>query len=376
MISVVVMVGDVPAQGDLTRNNPAAWVQSAQRTAAADLITQLSHQPLVDRIILVSPTAEELAVAGASDYVPSDPETPHIGRLLALLIEQFALTKVLYFGGGSAPLLSDELLNTVLERLAEAGELVITNNQFAADWAGITPANHVQRWQDRLPRDNMLGWVLSTEGGLPVHAFPASAASRLDIDTPTDLLALSLHAHTKSRLRAFLEALPLDTGRLEGVLQTLARPAGRVFVAGRVGPDSWSALNRVSQCWLRVISEERGMVSSGRQQRGEARSLLAEYIAVAGLDAFFAMLADWADAALIDTRVLLAHHSRWPSRESRFASDVGLPAQIEDDWLQALTAAALACPIPIILGGHGLMSGDLLAFCEILAARQADPGEW
>lgn len=348
---------------------PAEWMDGALRAAAYDLIAQLSRQPLIKRIVLVSPDSTELLPAGVTDYVQSAAgEAPHIGETLSALVDRFSISKLLYFGGGASPLLTDEMLTEALTSLDSAQELVITNNRFASDWAGVTPARHIQSWTARLPRDNMLGWVLSTEAGMPFRALPSSAASRLDIDTPTDLLTLSIHPNTKPQLRQYLASLPLDAGRLQQVLQALARPAARVFIAGRIGPDAWAAVNRVSQCWLRVIAEERGMVSSGRERRGEVRSLLAEYIEVAGMEAFFSLLAEWADAALIDTRVLLAHHRRSPDRRSRFASDLGMPAEVDDPWLRQFTEQALACPIPVVLGGHGLLAGDLLACCDILTS--------
>ena len=108
------------------------------------------------------------------------------------------------------------------------------------------------------------------------------------------------------------------------------------------------------------------MASSGRRQRGEAYSFLAEFIDAVGLTQFFDRLASQADAAFIDTRVLLAHHRLWPPEAERFASDLGQIDQMNDGWLRDFTAAALSAPIPVVLGGHGLMAGDMLAFCELL----------
>jgi hypothetical protein len=158
----------------------------------------------------------------------------------------------------------------------------------------------------------------------------------------------------------------LDTGRLQAVISVLATPASQVFMAGRVGPEAWAAINRATHCWIRLLAEERGMVSSGRQARGEAYSLLADHIENVGLDRFFEGLARQAQAALIDSRVLLAHHKRWPPASDRFASDLGLVAQVQDPWLRAFTEAVLAAPIPIILGGHGLLAGDLFALAEMV----------
>jgi hypothetical protein len=66
------------------------------------------------------------------------------------------------------------------------------------------------------------------------------------------------------------------------------------------------------------------------------------------------------DAAIVDTRVLLAHHlgadeAAWPAADDRFASDLLLPERIGDRWLRELTASAIAAPIPILLGGHTLV---------------------
>jgi hypothetical protein len=127
------------------------------------------------------------------------------------------------------------------------------------------------------------------------------------------------------------------------------------------------AINRTTHSWLRVLAEERGMVSSGRQGRGEVYSLLARHIELEGLEAFFAGLATWADAAFIDTRVLLAHRGTWPDAATRFASDFGALDDIGDPWLQTFTRLSLEAPLPIVLGGHGLMAGAMLAFCETLA---------
>jgi hypothetical protein len=71
-------------------------------------------------------------------------------------------------------------------------------------------------------------------------------------------------------------------------------------------------------------------------------------------------LARFADAAILDTRVLLAHRlgadeAAWPPAEDRFASDLLLPSCVADSWLRELTAAAATAPIPILLGGHSLV---------------------
>lgn len=359
MVTAVVMVGE-----GSTESSPRAWVQQARRQAARDLMEQLLSLEEVRRVILVTPDAAGLELPGV-EVVSSSPGPVHVGEVLARLVRDFGIERLLYAGGGAAPLLSTEMLARVVRRLREADDLVLTNNRFASDWAAVSPAAALLGHVERLPRDNMLGWVLSTEGGLPPEALPASSASRLDIDTPIDLLALRLHPDTRPGLRRYLEGLPLPVERLRAVVDVLATPASQLFIAGRMAPEAWRALNEATRCWLRVLAEERGMVSSGRQERGEVFSLLAAHLEISGIERFFETLPDWADAALLDTRVLLAHHRLWPSDDDRFASDLGWAEQVGDPWLRQLTGAAEDAGVPVLLGGHGLMSGALFALADL-----------
>jgi hypothetical protein len=74
------------------------------------------------------------------------------------------------------------------------------------------------------------------------------------------------------------------------------------------------------------------------------------------------------EAVFFDTRVVLAHVGRWPSAADRYAADLGLPDQIVDGWLREFTQASLEAPIPVVLGGHGVVAGDLYGLVEIAQA--------
>jgi hypothetical protein len=290
----------------------------------------------------------------------------HLGRRLASVIDHHALTHVLYMGAGAAPLLGAPELAMIAETVLAGGDRLVTNNLHSADWAAFTPAPILAAHAERVPRDNSLAWVLHREANLPAEAWPPLAASRLDIDTPTDLLVLTRHPGCGPHLRARLDQLPLDPSRLDRALEVMAEEGKHVLVAGRVASSTWAALERGTLCWVRLFAEERGMAASGRQAAGQVRSLLGAYLELAGMDAFFDTLEAWADAVFWDNRVVLAHHDLWPPAEDRFASDLGWVDQVQEPFLKDLTAHALAASVPIILGGHSLVSGGLLALVEMV----------
>jgi hypothetical protein len=72
-------------------------------------------------------------------------------------------------------------------------------------------------------------------------------------------------------------------------------------------------------------------------------------------------MGELADAMFLDSRVILAARKSWPLPADRFNSDLRRPDEVADPFLRDFTAAALAAPIPIVLGGHSLVAGGLLA---------------
>ena len=114
------------------------------------------------------------------------------------------------------------------------------------------------------------------------------------------------------------------------------------------------------------------MRASGRQARGEVRSLLGYYLEAVGLDRFFESLATMGQALFLDNRSIFVHHGLWPSAADRFYSDLRQPDQIVDPFVKAVTEAAMAAPVPTIMGGHSLVSGGMYALIEAAWARGHD----
>lgn len=114
------------------------------------------------------------------------------------------------------------------------------------------------------------------------------------------------------------------------------------------------------------------MRASGRQARGEVRSLLGYYLDAVGLAQFFETLATMGQAVFLDSRVIFAHRKLWPSAADRFYSDLRQPAHIDDPFVRELTEAAMAAPVPVVMGGHSLVAGGMYALIEAAWARGYD----
>ncbi len=342
-------------------------LDGAHRAAARDLLELLLHTGMIGRaVVATDDPAWGDALTGLPVEVDLDPpgEPFHFGRRLAGLIERYDAQRVLYSGGASAPLLSVECWVEVLAWLGEAKRLVVTNNLHSCDWVGFVPAVEMAPLIAQEANDNAVAWALAYEGGLRVESLPALAATRFDLDTPADLLLAQHHPGIGPRLRRFLDGLGWEAPQLDGVLSTMAGEGGSLTVVGRVSSAAWAALERATRCWVRVFAEERGMRASGRQEQGKVRSLLADYLESVGVEGFFDELAELADGVLFDNRVILAARGLWPSAADRFNSDLYRWDRVGEPFLRRFTRAAAEARVPVVLGGHSVVAGGLMALVE------------
>lgn len=336
----------------------------AQRACALDTLERSLASGAFDQVVIATDDAGWAATL--SDWpahvdVDASPRPFHFGRRLAGLIRRYDLQRVLYAGGASMPLVDAPTLAAIAARLRAGGPCVVTNNIHSSDWAAIAPAACAADYADSLLTDNALGWVLWQQAGLEPQAWPASSATRLDLDTPIDVQIAALHPACGPRLLSCARRLGWPDGHLRAAREVLATPARQVILAGRVPQSTWSYLEGRTLCWLRVFSEERGMRANRRQARGEVRSLLAAYLASVGVRSFFDIVQELADAMFLDSRVILAARGVWPSAADRFYSDLLQPDQVTDPFLREFTRAAAAAAIPIVLGGHALVAGGVWA---------------
>lgn len=355
-------------------SEPEKMVSLTRQAVTMDLVERALTVPRLHPIVVAtnsSDLARRLAQYPIQIQV-DDPAQPfHFGRRLLELIEQYEMERCFYLGGGAGPLLPADDMAAIADRLLAADRLLITNNFYSSDFAAFAPTSILAE-QPPPDNDNELAWLLGEDGGLPVYELPRSAATQFDVDTPLDLFTLAMHPAAGAHTRACLESLPLDLSSLEAALPLMLDRQATILVAGRISSATWQYLERETACSTRVFSEERGMRASGRLARGEARSLLGYHLEAVGMRCFFEDLGNLGQAVFLDNRVIFAHQGLWPTAADRFYSDLRQPAQIVDPFVRALTEAAMAAPVPVIMGGHSLVAGGLYALIEAAWARGHD----
>lgn len=358
-VVLLVMTG-IHATSDVER-----MMAGARQAITQDTIERAQRVPGIARIVL-STNAPALAAWASSRGVDVELDAPgefHFGRRLRELVVKYHVERLFYMGGGSGALLSTAEMACIVKRLSSAERVLITNNFYSTDFAAFAPASALADIEPPAI-DNDLGWRLGEAVGLPNEPLPRSASTQFDVDTPTDLLTLAPHPGAGRHARAFLDGLHLDTSHITQAMRPLVDRAAEVLVAGRVSSAVWDYLERETACRVRVLAEERGMRASGRLARGEARSLLGYYYQQVGPQRFFETLGQLGRAVFLDSRVIFAHLGVWPDTADRYNSDLRRPQLIADETVREFTAAAMAAPVPIVLGGHSLVSGGLYALVE------------
>jgi hypothetical protein len=268
-------------------------------------------------------------------------------------------------GSGSIPLATAADRRALVDAAGADSPGALTNNRYSSDVVAVACADVLRDLPD-LTSDNALPRWLVEIAGIPVREL-AGWRLRVDVDDALDLVLLR-----RARPSTAIRVPPgVDAGRVLAALDRVAAVArdrsAELMVAGRTSSSSIAWLERRTEARVRVLVEERGLRASDPTAASVApprsrppRSALGELLERDGPEALGQTVSRLADAALIDSRVLLAHRlgadeRRWPSAEDRFASDLLLHERVEDPWLNALTRSAAEAAVPIVLGGHTLV---------------------
>ncbi|MEX1169990.1 MAG: hypothetical protein WEE50_07595 [Chloroflexota bacterium] len=304
--------------------------------------------------------------AGAADVaiLRGPPDDTPFGARLRRIIEGDRPAGLVILGSGALPLALDRDYRDLVTSAATDDRVALANNRFSADVVAIACVESLPRVPD-LPGDNALPRWLDEVAGYRVSDLRARWRLAVDIDGPLDLLLLGYPGEPDD------VDLAVVRPRIAAVRAAAADRRGELVVTGRVSAGSLAWLERHVPARVRAIIEERGLRAATRLAQGDdsgttqagrrlPASILGIHLDQSGPEAVGELLARLGEAAVVDSRVLLAHRlgtdeASWPPPADRYASDLLLADRIRDPWMRALTEAARAAPIPVLLGGHSLV---------------------
>jgi CTP:molybdopterin cytidylyltransferase MocA len=305
------------------------------------------------------------AGAKAANWVTEWHEGLAFGEVLAQVAP--ARGGAIVFGSGAVPRLNASDARRLVDLATSGRRAALTNNRYSSDILALSHAS-VLRQLPALPSDNAQPRWLEERAGFTVSDLPGRERLALDLDTPHDVCLATRAPGAAAWLRHAVAERGLEIPRLDEVRALAADPHAELLVFGRAGSTTLAWLEKNVRCRVRFLAEERGLRASSplaigapppRERRGP-RATLSLLLAERGPSAFAQIVAELADGALIDSRVLIAarlgaDESAWPSANDRFLSDLHRAREIADPWLRDLTASAAAAPQPILLGGHSLI---------------------
>lgn len=314
------------------------------------------------------------AAAGADDVAivdgPADERS--FGDRLRELVAEVGSGGLIVLGSGSIPLATANDRQAFVAVAAGDGKRALANNRYSADVVAISRVETLAEIPD-LPGDNALPRWLEEVAGYQVDDLRRRWRLAVDIDGPLDLVLVGAGGAAPAGDLSLLES------RLAAVRAVASDPRAELLVTGRTSSATLAWLERHSAARTRAWVEERGLRAASRLAQGTAAgdvpggatalasrrdrppgSILGALLDHNGPGSLGDHLARFADAAIVDTRVLLAHRvgadeAGWPVAEDRFASDLLLAERIADPWLRELTVSAAAARIPVLLGGHTLV---------------------
>jgi hypothetical protein len=303
------------------------------------------------------------AAGAVSRIVETRAGGPPFGARLRRLAALDAGAGFVVLGSGSVPLAGPADRRAFVAAASGAGQ-PLTNNRYSGDIVAIPARVPLADLPDLTADNGMPRWL--ADRGHEVRDLRSRWRLQVDLDSPLDVLITGLAGASSGRVAP--DAAPEDPhARVRDAVTRLravaADPRAELLVAGRTSAATIGWLEGATASRTRALIEERGLRTSGPDQR-PPRSTLGLVLDRDGPEALGRIVAGLADAAVIDSRVLLAHRlgadeGAWPPAEDRFASDLLLPDRIGDPWLRALTIAAVEASIPIALGGHTLVGPGL-----------------
>ena len=285
---------------------------------------------------------------------------PPFGARLRRLAALDAGAGFVVLGSGSVPLAGPADRRAFVAAAGGAGQ-PLTNNRYSGDIVAIPARVPLADLPDLTADNGVPRWL--ADRGLEVRDLRSRWRLQVDLDSPLDVLVAGLAGSGAGAGAAAEDAYTRVRDAVTRLRAVAADPRAELLVAGRTSAATIGWLEGATASRTRALIEERGLRTAMPGQR-PPRSTLGLVLDREGPEALGRIVAGLADAAVIDSRVLLAHRlgadeDAWPPAEERFASDLLLPDRIGDPWLRSLTTAAVEASIPIALGGHTLVGPGL-----------------
>jgi CTP:molybdopterin cytidylyltransferase MocA len=364
--------------------------------------------------------------AGATDVRIIAHAVPFAAAVRAALSDLPADAGAIVLGSGAIPLATAADRRRFVAVAAGPAGTALANNRYSGDVVAVADAARSLASLPDLPGDNALPRWLAERAGLRVIDLRRSWHLQADLDGVADLVLLARHRSCPAVLRRAAEDPRLPLARLRAAIVATEAVAGdrraELLVAGRLSAAGLAHLEGATACRVRALVEERGLRASSPLAVGlpagaiglpagaiglpagaiglpagaiglpagaiglpagaiglpagahdetdplppsrPPASVLGALLDRDGPEGLASIVGGLADAAIVDSRVLLAHRlgadeRRWPTLEDRLASDLLLMDRVADPWLRALTASAAGSPRPILLGGHSLVGPGL-----------------
>jgi hypothetical protein len=299
--------------------------------------------------------------AGAADVTVSagPPDGVSFGERLRSFVLGRRPTGLVVLGSGAIPLATAADRRAFVATAGSGRRVARVNNRYSADVLAIAAATSLAELPD-LTTDNGLPRWLAETARYEVADLRGRWRLGVDVDGPIDLVLIGKRRWLPDGPAGAVDRI---TERLARVRAVARDPRAELIVTGRTSASGLAWLERNGAARTRALVEERGMKTATRDQR-QPRSVLGAVLERDGPAALGGILGELGEAALVDTRVLLAHRlgvdeAGWPTAEDRFASDLLLHERIADPWLRDLTRSAADAPIPVVLGGHTLVGPGL-----------------
>lgn len=291
----------------------------------------------------------------------------NFGKYLLKIINKYSLDKIFYFGAGSCYLLKTDELKFISENTVK-GQF-ISNNPISSDFISFSSSDLNNEIILNFPNiDNYFSSYLMNTTPLKYIKMPVSLGSIFDIDTPNDFAILSKITNNSCRIGNYMSNNIFKNIDLDKLLKILSSKSNEIFVYGRINPLNLYIAERDIPCKIRFLSEERGLKIRGKA----SASLLKHVFNSENFDNFFKLFENICSAGIFDTRVIFSLFAGKYDQEDVYLSDMKMWEKINNPFIKSFTKKISESKVPIILGGHSVVNGGLMALSNLVKGEKYD----